>query len=1169
MPNAEFCHLHVHTQYSLLDGACRIGPMVEKAQGLGMSAIAMTDHGNMYGVVDFVKTLTEGGLKPIVGYEGYLTPGNRRERDSSQGKPSLYHLTLLAENDTGLNNLYKLSSLAYVEGFYYKPRLDWDLLQECHEGVICLSGCLASRLNRYLLEGRTDEAEMWLGEMSDLFGPDRFYVELQDHGLPEQREVLEPALALARRLGLPVVATNDCHYLESSDNSWHDALLCISTRKTLDDPSRLKLDSDQLYFKTQDEMAALMSQAPDAISNTMRIAEMCNVTLDKGRKYPVFREQGVPEEPEGKLGFLRRMSEERLHEIYGDISPEMQERLDYELGVISDMGYVDYFLIVWDFARFARRNGIPIGMRGSGGGSLVAHAIGLSGINPMDYGLLFNRFLDPDRKEAPDIDIDLCERRREEVIQYAKERYGEQSTAQIITFGTLKARACIRDVGRVLGVDLSKVDTVAKLVPGGPKVTLEKALEGVPELKKLAGDDEEVERILEYAVKLEGMPRHSGVHAAGVVLGDQDLWRMIPLAKTSDDAITTQWAMGDLEAMGMLKLDFLGLRTLTIVAEACKLIEKSGKPVPEVEADRIDTHDAETYKLLTRGMTQGIFQFGSDGMKRLLKRLEPNCIEDLIAVVALYRPGPLDGGMVDQFIECKHGRQRPTYPHPAFEPILKPTYGVIVYQEQIMSICNAIAGMSMASALTMIKAISKKKEKVIESSHAEFVAGARDKGLDEKTAEDVFELIKAFAGYGFNKAHASAYAFLAYTTAFLKAHFPTEFMAASISCEIGHKDEVVALMDDCKGLGIEVLPPDINESVEEFSVVGEGRLRFGLGAVKNLGSKAVEAVIAARDEGGPFATLFDFCERVDHHVVGKGAVEALVNAGCFDDLPGERAQIMSIIEMAMKAGARARKNKAMGQSLLFSGPQESPEEHLRVNLPDVPPLSAQELARLESEALGLYVRYDPLVDHRRKLMRFSNCRSDELPRRKDGSRAVMGGMIEDVSRKTTRTKKTMAILKVMDPRGPFEVVLFPETWEKYGEFCQVGEVAFFEGCVSHNRGTSLNADEVIAFDDASRRLGASVYVTVPCDVADSALWAGILRIVRENKGRVPLFVDLQQADVRLRARVNDGTLVAPTERLAEQLEDLVGAGAVRFGLRESNGNGNSRPRWRRKAQRAG
>ncbi len=1153
MPETEFCHLHVHTQYSLLDGACRTEPLARKAAQLGMPAVAMTDHGNMFGVVDFYNTMRKHGVKPIIGYEGYFTSGDRHHREGGPRGQPLSHLTLLARNQAGYRNLLKLASLAYVEGLYYKPRIDWELLEGCAEGLVCLTGCLNSRLNEFLLTDDEAAAEKWLGDLRDLFGGDRLYVELQNHGLPDQERVLGPGLDLGRRLDVPVVATNDCHYLEAEDRQWHDVLLCISTRSTLDDPDRFRMKTDQIYFKRPREMAETFSECPEALANTVRIAEMCEVELDDERKYPTFRAEDRP--PEQNPELLRELAREGLEKRYGDVSDEMRERLEYEFEVIEQTGYVDYFLIVWDFVRFAREQGIPVGLRGSGGGSLVVHGLGVTELNPMEYDLIFNRFLDPERKEAPDIDIDLCEKRREEVIEYVRQRYGEHSTAQIITFGTLQARNCVRDVGRVLGVELKKVDRVAKLIPHGPG--LDEAVEQVPELASLAARDEEVQQIIEYARQIEGLPRHASTHAAGVVIADQDLWELVPLYKNSDGEIMTQFAMDDLAAVGMLKMDFLGLSTLTIIDKTLQIIRESGREPPELEVGKIDTEDPETYGLMGRGLTKGVFQLGSRGMQRLLKRLNPNCIEDVIAAVALYRPGPLQSGMVEDFINRRHGRAKVEYPHPSFEPILKSTYGVIVYQEQIMRIANSIGSISMGDAYTMIKAISKKKEAVIQRYREDFIRGALENGLDQQTAEEIFGLILHFAGYGFNKAHSSAYAFLAFITAYLKAHYPTEFMAASISCEMGDTDKVVELMEECRQLGIEVLPPDINESRVEFTPLEDSRVRFGLGAVKNVGQKAARSICRARDENGPYESLFDFCERIDPHEVTRGTVEALMKAGCFDGLPGSRAQQSALLEMALKVGARARKNRLLGQKSLFgAGADADPETRMAANLPDVPPLAPQELARQEKEALGVYVRHDPLADHRTTLERFCTRFSEELEDVEDGTEVVMGGMVEKVRRRTTRSKNAMAILKVLDARGgTFECVLFPPTCDEYAEQVKEGEVLLFAGSVSHTRGTSVRVDEVIPFEKVHSRPAHAVRVTVHCDEADEELWTGLKDLMVRYKGRVPVFVDLESEHTRLLSRVGNGFGVQVCGELADRMEELVGAGSVRLDIRRSKASG--------------
>jgi DNA polymerase-3 subunit alpha len=878
---------------------------------------------------------------------------------------------------------------------------------------------------------------------------------------------------------------------------------------------------------------------------------MCDVALDDSPKYPTFRQEGVP--PAENAQFLRKLAAEGLQRRHGDLSDEMRERLERELDVIEEMGYVDYFLIVWDLFRFARENEIPAGLRGSGAGSVVVHALEITDVNPMDYDLIFSRFMDPERKEAPDLDIDVCERRRVEVIDYVRQRYGELNVAQLITFGTLKARNSVRDVGRVLGVPLAKVDRVAKMIPIGLKVTLDSALEAAPDLAALAREDEEVARILEYARRIEGLPRHAGTHAAGVVISDRPLWELVPLYKVSDGQIMTQWAKDDVADMGLFKIDILGLRTLTIIDTAQQLIRAGGKEPPGLDVTKMDLTDGPTYGLLSKGLTQGIFQLGSAGMKRLLRRVQPDCIEDVIAVVGLYRPGPLQGGMVEDYVERRHGRQETTFPHPAFEPILRPTHGVLLYQEQIMRIANTIAGMSMADALTMIKAIGRKNEAIIERRHKAFVEGAAANGVDRQTADQVFGLIRHFGGYGFNKAHTSAYGFVAFVTAYLKAHYPTEFMSASMSCEMDDTDKVAALMAECGALGIQVLPPDVNESRADFTPIGENKLRFGLGAVKNVGGKAIDCVTAARDEGGPFRSLFDFCERVDQHEVTKGTLEALMKAGCFDALPGTRAQQLAILDTAVKVGARVRKNRQLGQRTLFGAVEEAdPEKRMAANLPAVPPLGQQELARQEKEALGLYVRYDPLAELGARLVRFCTAYSDQLGRLPEGEEVVMGGIVASIRRRTTRTKDTMAVLRVLDVRDSFECVLFPRAYEQYRDLLAADEVLFFSGRVSHRRTVSLQADEVIPLDKARARLASSIFVTVPCEEADAGIWSTLAGILREHKGSVPVFIDLVGEGFRLRSRVGNGTMVDASEPLAQQIEELVGPGRVTFGIELSN-----------------
>jgi DNA polymerase-3 subunit alpha len=1143
-----FVHLHVHTEYSLLDGACRTKKLAARAAELGMPACAMTDHGSMFGTVQFYDAMNEAGVKPLIGYEAYLTPGSRLDKESKGQRQPLYHMTLLAMDERGYQNLTYLSSMAFVEGFYYKPRIDWELLDGHTDGVIALSGCLQSCLNQCLLAGDEKGAEAYLDRMKGLFGSERFFVELQNHGLPDQARAIRPAAELAGRMGLGLVCSNDAHFLSAADKNWHDILLCINTSSTLDQADRFKLESDQLYFKSGEEMEELFGEWPEALDNTLRIAEMCEFKLDTSRRYPHFRHEGS--EPNGAL--LGRLAHEGLAERYGAVDEAMRERLAEELAVIEQMGYVDYFLITWDFVKFAREQGIPVGLRGSGGGALVAHALGLTDLNPMQYELLFNRFLDPERREPPDIDIDLCEARREEVIDYVRRKYGSNSVAQIITFGTLQPRNCVRDVGRVMGVDLQEVDRLAKMIPTEAK-TLQKALDANPDLKRRYETEPHVRRLVDYAMNLEGLPRHASTHAAGVVIADRPLWELIPLYRHGEGLVTTQFEMADLEHVGMLKMDFLGLRTLTIIDRTLKLIEASGRTAPEMDTKALDMADEKTYELLCAGRTKGVFQLSSAGMQDILRRLQPASIEDLIAIVALYRPGPLGGGVVADFIERRHGRQHTEYPHPAFEPILKPTYGMIVYQEQIMSIANRIAGMSMADALTMIKAVSKKKAQVIKEKHDSFIKGATDRGLAEGLAEEIFRQIEHFSNYGFNKAHSASYALVAYRTAYLKAHYPTEFMAATMSCEMQHSAKIVFYMQECRAMGIEVLPPDINESQADFTVVGEKKIRFGLAAIRNVGAKAVETILAERDTGGPFGSLFDLCERLDHHTVTKGCMEWLIKAGALDELPGHRAQLLAVLESAMHAGAKKRRDRLAGQLAMFGAEEVDEEEKAKLNLPDLPELGERDLAAHEKDALGLYVRYNPLKSVEGRILELASATSDALESLDEGATVVVGGILTKASTRRTRDKRLLGEYQLQDPVGVVSCVAFEEEVQRFPELLQQDQIVFIRGQVSHRRGTSVRVEEVIALKGASEKLATSVLLDV--SVADwrEGLWDGLRGALEKHPGGVPVYLTISAGRLRLRTRVSGKWRVAIGEAFRSEIEELLGPGHMTYGF---NGNGS-------------
>ncbi|MHC5538484.1 DNA polymerase III subunit alpha, partial [Singulisphaera rosea] len=897
MSNQPFAHLHCHSHYSLLDGASKVPALVARAKSLGMDSLAITDHGNLYGAVEFLREAKAAHFKPIIGLEAYVAPRHRTERamGGSSGHDYAFHLTLLARNGEGVRNLMRLSSASFLEGFYYKPRIDKEILERHSEGLICLSGCASAEISDYILHGKTAEAEKLCAWYQRVFGEENFYVEIQDNGVQIQRDCAAGALDIAKRMGLPVVATSDAHYLTQEDSQAHDILLCINTGKTVDDANRMKFENDQFHVRSPQEMYAAMPGHEEALATSVRIAELVeenykSLNLGK-RQFPSFQPPGE-KTPEDYLGEL---CQQGMMDRYGENPPaEAVQRLEHELGIINRMGFASYFLIVWDFVRFAREAGIANSARGSACGALVSYLLYLSHVDPLKYDLLFERFLDPNRSEAPDIDIDLCKERRYEVIEYVRRKYGAANVAQIGTFGTMAAKAALKDVGRALNIPLSRVDQVTKLIPTRLNITLDEAIKEEPALKRLADEDPEIERLLDFARRLEGTARNVGTHAAGVVIADRPLCDMVPLQRLPNkdkdkEVVSTQWEMGDVEKAGLLKMDFLGLRNLTSLAAATKLLErKLGHPF---DLFGLPLDDEATYKLLQRGDAKGVFQLDGAGIRDLLVKMKPDRFADLIAILALYRPGPLNGGMVDEYVDVKHGRKEPSYPHPVMKEVLEETYGVMVYQEQVMRILNRLGGIELSKAYACIKAISKKKMETIAEGRLQFVQGAVERGLDKNQADKIFALIEFFGGYGFNKSHTTAYALVAYQTAYLKAHHPTEFMAALLSSEMDGAERekyFVEHIDDCRKMGVEVVPPNINEGDATFKVAAEGRIHFGLGAIKGVGQKAIDAIVSARDQGKPFTGLDDLFERVSLSVVGQACVEALIKAGAFDALGGRR-----------------------------------------------------------------------------------------------------------------------------------------------------------------------------------------------------------------------------------------------------------------------------------------
>lgn len=1029
MTMAGFVHLHVHTNFSLLDGACDIGRLAGRAKELGMDAMAITDHGVMYGVIDFYKTMKAAGIKPIIGCEVYVA--RRTIKDRQPGiDDEQYHLVLLAENQTGYRNLVKLVSKGFIEGYYYKPRVDKELLREHSEGLIALSACVAGEIPQYILKGEYEKARRAALEFNDIFGEGNFYLEIQDHGLKEQKLVNPELVNLSRETGIPLVATNDVHYILKSDADFHDAMLCIQTGKTVKDEDRLKFDTSEFYLKSEEEMRRLFPHLAEACDNTVRIAERCNVELEFGKVHlPRF------EVPAGftEDSYLEKLCYEGLRKRYSEITPEIKNRLDYELEVIKKMGYSSYFLIVWDFVNFARKNGIMVGPgRGSAAGSLVAYCLYITNIDPLKYNLLFERFLNPERVTMPDIDVDFCYERRQEVIDYVVSKYGADRVAQIGTFGTMAARAAIRDVGRVFGYPYGEVDAVAKMVPMELGMTIEKALTINPELKKLYTENEKIRKLLDTAKALEGFPRHASTHAAGVVISSQPLVELVPLHRVGDSTVSTQFTMTALEELGLLKMDFLGLRTLTVIQDALRLIKRSRGL--DLDLEKIPLDDKKVYDLISRGETTGVFQLESSGMRNLLKELKPERFEDIIAVIGLYRPGPLGSGAADEFIRNKNNPENIKYLHPKLEPILRETYGIILYQEQVMKIAQELAGFSLAQADILRKAMGKKQQEVMEAQRNSFIQGCIKNGIDEKTAEKVFEEISYFAGYGFNKSHAAAYALVAYQTAYLKAHFPVEFMAALLTSVRHNTDKVAQYIAECRHMGIEVLPPDINESLEVFAAV-DGKIRFGLTAVKNVGENVARAIIKCREEKGRFVSFSDFCEKMDQAQLNKKAVESLIKSGAFDSQGAKRSQLMRIYEDVLSRAHKNQKQAAQGQLSLFE--MIDGGEAMDDDLPDIPEYPQSEILSMEKEVLGLYLSGHPLKEYedilnRKTTLKSSDLKGDEIDI-EDNSQVTVGGIITDIKMKSTKGEKLMAFITLEDLTGSMEIIAFPTVYEKFSD----------------------------------------------------------------------------------------------------------------------------------------
>jgi DNA polymerase-3 subunit alpha len=1096
MAGAGFLHLHNHSEYSLLDGAFRIKDLVSTAVEMGMSAVALTDHGNLFGAIPFFREARAAGIKPIIGMETYIARGGHKQKTAARGQARNEHLVLLAKNEKGYRNLLELSSIAYTEGFYYKPRIDLELLEERSEGLIGLSACLQGSIPRLLRDGRREEAARLAGRLATIFAPGDFYIELQNHGIPEELELMPQLVGLARELGLPIVATNDCHFCRADDHEAHDVLLCLQTGKDIDDPARGLRSHPETYFKSPAEMEKLFADYPEALSNTLEIADKCEFELtDRGTQLPVFP---IPEPFTSPEEYLGHLVEGYLPERLAEVTEEARERVRYELDVINKMDFAGYFLIVWDIVHAAKEMGIPVGPgRGSAAGSLVCYALGITNINPLDHGLLFERFLNPERISMPDIDIDFCDDKRQEVIDHVVAKYGKENVCQIITFGRMAARAVVRDVGRVLKIPYGDVDRLAKLIPGVPGTSLADAIGSVPEIKDKYEGDPRTRRLLDLSLRLEGLARHASTHAAGLVITPTRLVDHVPLYRSSKGEVTTQYEMKILESIGLLKIDILGLKTLSHLEKTLALI-KEHEGI-EIDIDDVPIDDAETFELLRKGRTVALFQLESSGMRDLLRRIEPSVFGDITAVNALYRPGPLGGGVVDDFIERKHGRKKIVYDHKLLEPILKETYGVILYQEQVMRIASDMAGFTLGQADILRRAMGKKKVKEMEKQRKAFISGSVERGIPQKTAKKVFELMAFFAGYGFNKSHSAAYAMVSMQTAYLKAHHPVAFMAAAMTSDMGNTDRLIVLLDECRSLGLVVDPPDINAGGVGFGI-SAGAITYGLAAIKNVGEKAIRGIVEERRRNGPFRDLFDLCDRIDLRQVNRRVMDNLAQSGALDSLPGNRAQKMASLDRVIAAAQRRQAEKDKGQTRLGLG--EGSQGAETVPLDDVPPWDESERLHREKESLGFYFSGHPLDRYREILGPLLSVDSVTLAKKKDKEQVVLAGMVIDPRVINDRKGQAMAFVQVEDFNGSYEVIVFASSFKTSRERLAKDSLVVIPGKITIRDGsdTKVIADKVYTIDEAIRYLTRTVHLRVDGSRLGDAELEGLRDAIAKHSG---------------------------------------------------------------------
>jgi len=1163
MLHADFVHLHLHTNYSLLDGACRISPLVKRATELKFPAMAMTDHGNLFGAIEFYDACTKAGIKPIIGCEAYIAPKSRFDRTGTGIRDSNSHLVLLAKDEEGYGNLMRLVTAGYLEGFYYKPRIDKEILAQYRKGLILLTSCLKGILNVHLTQDQTEFARRELDDVIQILGKENVYVELQDHGLPQEHKVRPLLLQLAKDAGVKCVATNDVHYIEQSHAEAHDVLMAIQTQTTIDDPHRLRYEQPEFFLKSAEQMKTLFAEHPEAVAATLEIAERCNLELESGKIHlPHY------EPPAGKTqqDYLRQLCYTGLGGRYPQLEAPLTERLEHELSIIEQAGYTSYFLIVWDFVRFAKEHDIPVGPgRGSAAGSLVSYCLGITDIDPLKYDLLFERFLNPQRVTQPDIDIDFCYERRNEVIDYVIQKYGKTNVAQIITFGTMQAKAVVRDIARVMKIPYAEADRLAKLVPNELDITLSRVLAEVPEIIHLYRTNEQIKQLMDTGLILEGLTRHASTHAAGITIADKPLTEYAPLFKSNDGQITTGFDMSALERIGLLKIDMLGLRTLTVIDEAVKLIERRHNRLINLEALPLD--DAVAYQLLARAETMGVFQLESSGMRDLLKKIKPTQFEDIISVIALFRPGPIGSGMLDEFMKRKHGQIPIKYEHPRLEPILKSTYGVIVFQEQVMRIASDLAGFSMAQADLLRRAMGKKNPEVMEAQRKAFMDGCKHRGISDRTANRTFDLMEHFAGYGFNKSHSAAYAMISYRTAYLKAHYPAEFMTALLSSEMGNTDKLVVYLDEAKRMGLTVLPPDVNASQAALAVVDVKTIRCGLGVIKNVGMAAVESIVRSREVRGRFQTVADLCHDVDLRLVNRKVCESLIKAGACDSMGLSRAALLASLDQAMEEATSLQKDRVRGQMTFFEAlaPAEPPADSGNPppanRLRDWP--ESQKLA-FEKALLGFYVSGHPLARYEKTLKVLATTTSQQLFHQPEGAIVAVGGMLTKV--KLTTTKKTneqMAVCLLEDLEGDVEMLVFPNVFSQLAPNLKPNAVVIVEGRLAMREDEPrLIAQQIIPIEQGFSKLAQSVELIIRTPGMEKELLAQLKELLARFQGSVPIYLRLDLPHEAVRLKLAEHFKVEPKQELLEELGKLLGEDAVLIKRQPPKGPAPFRPSFR-------